>query len=206
MYTWHFEIINTSDNKLPLLRNLFNEIIFENSGKLKDDKYLIKLTYYAAIHYDYINLITYKDIESSNFDFSVNRIPQNLSLNIYMNNMDNLSKEYNNYEDYYLSKSVESLAKSHLTNYQNKKQFLFNILKVKNERDVDDSRVFKCVANYYGINPYKDSTNFFEVDIEKGWRGKFNKFMKNELFHDDAIAIEKVSRGIIFYDFLNFLI
>jgi hypothetical protein len=191
LYTWHFEIINHGENKLPLLRNLINDIVFENSGKSIDDKYLMKFVYYISIHYDYLNNKSYKDIESSDFDFSVMRIPNNYSCVNYVKNLDELSLLFKKYEEFYKSTTAEVKSKEFLENYENNKKFLFNKLKIKGKSS-DDFSLFKKVANVFGINPYKDAKNFFEVDIEKGWRGKFYKFMKNEMFYENAIAIEKV--------------
>lgn len=192
LYTWHFEIINHNENKLPLLRNLVNELVFENSDKSINDKYLIKFAYYINIHYHYINTKSYKDIESSNFDFSIMRIPNNYSCLNYVYNHDEIGGKLNKYEEFYESNIAENQSIIFLENYEKNKKILFNKLKIKGKSD--DFSTFKTIAYVFGVNPYKDAKNFFELDIEKGWRGKYYKFMKNEMFYENAIAIEKVSK------------
>ncbi len=184
LFTWHFEILNEKNN-LENLRKLLNDVIFNNKKDI-DDKYLIKFSYYTSIHYEYFNTKTYSDFETTKFNFSINRIPINHKQLIL--NEDTQSNNITPYEESY--KEVNDYNNL-LQTFENKKKFFFSNIKIKNYKNNNEK--VKKLSEFYGINPYKDNSNYYELDVNKGIRGRINRFIKNEMFYENAIAIEKVN-------------
>jgi hypothetical protein len=189
LYTWNFIIMQSKDNSI-CIRYALNDIVFNNKLNISD-KYLSKLAYYIKIHYNYLETKIYKDIETNDFDFSVNRIPYNYE-NYFGLNDKNSPINYNQFIIYLTSNpkdhNLASEVKKYISVYEDKKYLFFNSFQGKKSPARD---YFYQLARNYGTNPYKDINNFIKLN-PNGLSSRFSRFIKNEMYYDTSFAIEKV--------------
>jgi hypothetical protein len=204
---------------LPILLNnlIFNGDINNNLN----DKKLKKIALYCADTYAYIASKSYKDIESSDFNFSVNRI----EINYYdvINNLDNMDlytyKSYNNLMRDFITnlkisenyndinnnnKDIIKEKENNLEKYE--KDFELNFKEINNQIKINfnqnkfrfftnrKNKIKNCIdiIEFHGIIPYEDDSLFMDYDYSKTYMYRFHMFMKNENDIGKGLEIEKV--------------
>jgi hypothetical protein len=192
LFTWNFIIMQTKDHSISNLRYALNDIVFNNKLYISD-KNLSKLAYYIKNHYTYLDTKSYQDIETNNFDFSVNRIPFN-----YKNYFDLHDKILcNNYEDY-LQRLISDSNKdyflpdmnNYISQYEKNKYYFFNQFKISSTKS-SHIDYFNQLLQNYSINPYKDEKNFRHLK-PNSYLSRISRFIRSEMYFETSFAIEKV--------------
>ena len=196
--TWNFYVVN-NENKFNNIKNLINDVIFENT-RSKDDKYLKRLCYYSLYHFFYFNDLSYEKIEKTDFDFSVNNVP--ISAHEFVDINDKLSDSFKSYSQYLTGlNNIDNVNITETLKNYKENEFLFfekynKAIKIEDlsnkTKEAEYKKIFQELISKYGVNPYKDKNNFYEYDIEKSAVSKLNKYVKNEIIYETAIAHEKV--------------
>ncbi len=138
-----------------------------------------------------MNRVSYEEIEKTDFDFSINVLPINAHEYIIKN--DTLSDKVKSYSDYLYQVEKSDVTKF-LKNYKENEFLFFEKFKKKpiTESDEDNLKIFQELSEKYGVNPFKDESNFYAYDVEKNVHTKIINFMKKEIIFESAIAHEKV--------------
>lgn len=207
-YTFHFHIFNkTKENNFLHLPLLLNGMIFNNHYEL-NDKNLQKFSLYVHEHYNYFSNLTYKQIETNDFYYSVYRVPINYK--DYITRHDDVEfYNYNSYsfliKDYFQNsineKEINEKLKIDLNqlieNFKSKKYYLLTYQK----SSMIDKKP-ENIINEFGIIPYEDKSLFKKCDFSKNWLYRVHMFFKNENDIEKGLIMEKV----IYYYMDSFLL
>jgi len=199
-YTFHFEIFNlTKNNNFLHLPLLLNGMIFNGDYNL-NDKSLNKFALYVYEHFWYFSNKSYEEIETSDFNFSIYKVP--INYNDYILNRNVLSmKNFNSYsyfmKDYFYN---ENIYKEHFKN------FGFEVHKIEEDfknnknklltykRSISENNA-EWIIKEYGTIPYENKKFFIKYDFTKSWIYRIYNFFKNENDIEKGLLLEKVIRN-----------
>jgi len=188
-YTFYFKINPiTSENPYYYLTKLINTNIFSNS-KDSNDKYLLKISMYLLQNYYYMKNKSYSDIEKSDINFSVTRIPINYQA--YFEKYTDCSRK--KMLDLFISS--EDLRNSLFMNYSERKEkliFKHGSFPFKYPFMKDKTKAFNYLWNLYIKLPYEIEYLYQDIDYSKSWGYRIAVFSRRELNPNFYSSIELV--------------
>jgi hypothetical protein len=174
-YTWHFYIFPvTSENNYICVQRLVKEAI---SSEM-EGKGLQKLATYMIENLKHINTRSYEDLESSNFWFTVHRIP--INYNMFIAPKDKAGLGTNSYSDFIECTELDIQTKT-LENYKKYKGLLF--LKYPSD--------FKGLTSTLAISANKDLSNLIKVDYSQTRNYRWYIKAKNFFDTETLLLVEK---------------
>lgn len=179
-YSFHFYLKEQEAEKTMKanyyenIRNLINSLVFENKLKY-NDKRLLKVSSYLVEHYKYFNKLSYEEIEKTDFSFSIYRIPVNYDMFVLNNDK---VLELNDYSAFYYDNLSKYKFILNIKNNNFNKNIFIN--KSRNKKGSEEEQI-KNILKLYGLNPNKDSSNYYKFNIKNSWIYRLGMYYRKEL-------------------------